>query len=86
MKLTFFTQPECTLCDAAWFVVEKVARAHDVPVEKIDISAPEAADWQARYRHDIPVLHLDGVELCRHRVHERQLRAWLRAALHADRA
>ena len=29
MKLTFFTQPECTLCDAAWFVVEKVARAHD---------------------------------------------------------
>jgi len=78
MKLTFFTQPECSLCDAAWFVVEKVSRALGVPVEVVDISQPDAADWHARYREHIPVVHLDGEEIFRHRVDERRLRDLLK--------
>lgn len=86
LQLTFFTKPDCTLCDAAWFVVDKVARAFGVPVEKIDISQPDAAHWHQQYRNDIPVLHLDGVEIFRHRVHERELRALLRSALRDNNA
>ncbi|HRX83529.1 MAG TPA: glutaredoxin family protein [Phycisphaerae bacterium] len=75
--LTFFTKPECSLCDAAWFVVQKVASAQGVPVEKVDISQPQAEAWRQRYAEHIPVVHLDGVEIFRHRVDERKLRKML---------
>ena len=74
MRLSFFTKPDCTLCVSAWFVVEKVARRFGVTVERVDISAPGAEAWFKQYRHDIPVVHLDGVEIFRHRVSERALR------------
>lgn len=80
MNLIFFTKPECSLCDAAWFVVDKVARAHGVPVERVDISAPESSAWYALYAEHIPVVHLDGVEIFRHRVDERRLRELLARA------
>jgi hypothetical protein len=80
MNLIFFTKPECSLCDAAWFVVDKVARAHGVPVERVDISAPESSAWHALYAEHIPVVHLDGVEIFRHRVDERRLRELLARA------
>jgi hypothetical protein len=80
VKVTFFTKPECSLCDAAWFVVEKVTRGRGVAVERIDISQPGAERWHDLYAEHIPVVHLDGVEVFRHRVDERRLRAMLSRA------
>lgn len=78
LRITFFTKPECSLCDAAWFVVDKVARAAGVPVERINISQEGAAEWRRLYAEHIPVVHLDGAEIFRHHVDERRLRALLK--------
>ena len=37
--MTFFTKPECRLCDAAYFVVAKVCAELNVPIRRVDISA-----------------------------------------------
>lgn len=76
-KLTFFTKQDCGLCEAAWFVIRKVRREIPFECEKVDITAEGNEAWFSRYRHDIPVVHLDGREVLRHRVEERTLRALL---------
>jgi len=78
-RLTFFTRPGCHLCDAALFVVHKVRQAIPFDLELVDISAPGHEAWADQYRDHIPVLHLDGREVLRHRVDERRLRELLRA-------
>ena len=80
-QLTFFTRSDCPLCEAAWFVVVKVADPLGVPVTKVDISAPGSECWASRYACEIPVLHLDGREIFRHHVPERPLRRLLADAL-----
>ena len=42
-------------------------------LEQVDISVPDNSKWHDLYKHDIPVLHLDGKEICRHRVSETDL-------------
>ena len=78
-RVTFFTKPDCTLCRSALFVVEKVRRTTPFELELIDISEPGQEKWFEAYKHDIPVLHLNGKEVFRHRVEERKLRALLNA-------
>lgn len=75
--MTFFTKPDCSLCNAAWFVIRKVQRNLDIEIMTVDITAPGNEEWYQAYRHDIPVVHLDGTEIFRHRVHEGQLRKLL---------
>jgi hypothetical protein len=75
--ITFFAKPECSLCDAAWYVIDRVRRQIAFEVERVDITAVGCETWLAAYCHDIPVVHLDGVEIFRHRVDERRLRELL---------
>lgn len=79
-RITFFTKDCCPLCDAAWFVVQKLRMRHPFDLERIDITAPENARWFALYCNDIPVVHLNGCEVSRHRVEERRLRELLESA------
>ena len=76
-RVTFFTKPDCTLCRSALFVVEKVRRTTPFELELIDISEPGQEEWSEAYKHDIPVLHLNGEEILRHRVDEATLRGLL---------
>ncbi len=76
--VTFFTREDCSLCRAAWFVIERVRGRIDFDVERVDIDAPGNEHWHAAYRHDIPVVHLDGREVFRHRVDEARLVELLR--------
>jgi len=78
-KITFFTKEDCPLCDAAWFVINKLRDAHGCLVERVDITATGNEMWYDRYADHIPVVHLNGREVARHRVSERQLRALLDA-------
>ncbi len=76
-RVTFFTKPDCTLCDGAMFVIRRV-RAHvDFELASVDITAAGNEKWFEAYRHDIPVVHLNGEEVFRHRVDERRLRELL---------
>jgi len=76
--ITFFTRPDCSLCDAALFVLRRVRAAHPFELAVVNIDEPGQESWHAAYRHDIPVVHLNGVEIFRHRIDERCLRAILR--------
>lgn len=78
-KITFFTKACCPLCDSAWFVVNKLRRRIPFEVERIDVAEPGQERWHALYADHIPVIHVNGVEVFRHRVSERELREALEA-------
>ncbi len=73
-RVTFFTKPDCSLCDGALYVVERVRSKIPFELETVDISAAGNEKWFELYHNDIPVVHLDGVEIFRHHVDERRLR------------
>ena len=76
--LTFFTKSDCDLCDAAWFVVQKVVGKRNIPIDIVDLEASGDERWAREYGEHIPVLHVNGKEFCRHRVVEKELRRALR--------
>ncbi len=78
--VTFFTEDGCTLCESAWFVINKLRQRIDFEIERVDITEPQNTKWYALYCNDIPVVHLNGKEVCRHRVSERTLRRLLESA------
>jgi glutaredoxin len=75
--VTFFTKPDCTLCHGALYVVKRVRVDVPFDLEIVDISATGSENWWDAYRNDIPVVHLNGEEIFRHRVDERRLRELL---------
>ncbi|MFQ5492216.1 MAG: glutaredoxin family protein [Phycisphaerae bacterium] len=82
-RITFFTRPDCQLCDAALFVIRKVAASQGgVELRVVDIDQPGDRRWADEYNEHVPVVHLNGREIFRHRVDETVLRRLLRGALH----
>lgn len=79
-RVTFFTKRDCTLCRAALYVIERVRKQIPFELDTVDITAPGQEAWFECYRHHIPVIHLDGNEVFRHRVDERLLRERLAAS------
>lgn len=76
--ITFFTHDECTLCAAALFAVDRVRTRVPAELVIVNIRAPGNERWLAAYGAHIPVVHVDGSEVCRHRVEEAVLERWLR--------
>jgi hypothetical protein len=69
-------KPGCHLCEVMHGVAAPVAAEMGLTLVERDLfSDPEL---EALYRHDIPVLLLDGREVARHRVSAQDLRARLR--------
>ncbi len=83
-RITFFTRPDCSLCHSALYVVERVRRHLPFELEIVDISARGNEKWLDAYREHIPVVHLDGEEIFRHRVDERELKELLRRCGRCD--
>jgi glutaredoxin len=79
MHLVLYAKPRCSLCDRAREAVEDVLDdLHgriEATFEEVDVRADEAL--YARYRHDVPVLAIDGREAFKHRVDEARLAARL---------
>jgi hypothetical protein len=74
--LTLLGKPGCHLCDAMRAVAAPVARDMGLRIDERDVRSD--AELDALYRHDIPILLLDGREVARHRVTADELRARLR--------
>lgn len=70
-KLTLFTKPNCPLCDKALEAIERARGDEPFELEEINILSDLAL--YERYRHDIPVLLLEGEEIFRHRVSASEL-------------
>jgi len=69
--VTLYTKPGCHLCEEAEEVIEAVRSRQPFNLERRNI-LDDAADYE-RYKHDIPVILLNGVEIARHHLTERQL-------------
>jgi len=75
--LVLIGKPGCHLCEVMRGVVAPVAAELGLALSERDVRSDP--DLDALYRHDIPVLLLDGREVARHRVTAADLRARLRA-------
>uniref|UniRef100_A0A665UME6 Glutaredoxin-like protein n=1 Tax=Echeneis naucrates TaxID=173247 RepID=A0A665UME6_ECHNA len=60
--LTLFTKDPCPLCDEAKEALQPFRH------RQVDISLQENKVWFLRYRWDIPVFHLNGRFVMKHRV------------------
>jgi hypothetical protein len=74
--LVLLGKPGCHLCEVMHGVAAPVAAELGLALTERDIRSD--AELDALYRHDIPVLLLDGREVARHRVSAEDLRARLR--------
>jgi thiol-disulfide isomerase/thioredoxin len=67
----------CHLCEEMRAELEPIAARHGMAIEWIDID--EDPLLEARYDERVPVLTLDGVELCQYRLDPRAVYAALGA-------
>lgn len=77
-RVVLYTKPGCHLCDDMREQLDAALRGSDTPVQHVDIAGD--LDVYMRYRHDIPVLLIDGHEVARHRITEAALLEALAAA------
>lgn len=64
--VTFYTKPSCGLCDEAMDVIETAGVLRQFKLEIRNI-LDDLSDYE-RYKHDIPVILVDGREIARHRL------------------
>ncbi len=74
-RVLLYTKPGCHLCDDMRDLVRAVLRDSGVVVAERNIALD--LDEYDRYKHDIPVLMIDGLEVARHRITEAALMAAL---------
>jgi len=64
-RVVLYSGPECTLCARAAIPLERLARREGCDYAEVDIQSDEALI--RRYLLEIPVVTVDGVEVCRGR-------------------
>jgi glutaredoxin len=70
--LTVYSKPDCHLCEDAIAVLESLRTELDFELVELDITTDEAL--HRAYFERIPVLALDGEELCEYFVDEKLVR------------
>lgn len=76
-KVVIYSKPDCHLCDEAKVVIQSAGCSTRFTLEEVNIeSDPEL---KRRYRYDIPVITIDGVEAFRHRVSVEEFRTAIEA-------
>lgn len=66
IRLQLYTRAGCHLCDELLAEAAPILARHGAVVDPVDIDTDPAL--HERYRLSIPVLTLDGWEICRHRL------------------
>jgi glutaredoxin len=77
--ITLFTRPNCHLCDSARHVIEQAAQRTRFNLEIINIDAEGQQHWLDQYDHHVPVIHIHGREIARHKLDPGTLRQHLHA-------
>ena len=73
-QLILYTKPGCHLCDEMKQEIQQAGCAELYSLDEVNI---ETDSDLARYRDEIPVLLIDGVEAFRHRLRAADFRARL---------
>jgi glutaredoxin len=71
MRIQLLGKPECHLCDEAKRVVQTVCARLALPWEQINIE--DDADLFERYKHEIPVLLIEGKKAFKFHIEEKAL-------------
>ena len=66
MKVVIYSRPGCHLCDEAKAAIQEADCPSQFTLEEVNIESDPGL--LQRYRYDIPVITIDGVEAFRHRV------------------
>ena len=69
--ITLYTKLGCHLCEVVEATIAAVGRKKKFILVRRDISE-DLADYE-KYKHDVPVVLVDGVEIARHRMLEEEL-------------
>jgi glutaredoxin len=77
-RVVLYTKPGCRLCEKMKAEMKRADVDNLYTLEEIDIEKDEAL-W-ARYRYEIPVLLINGVEAFRHRLNAAEFKARLTSA------
>lgn len=80
-QVTLFTKEGCTLCDKVKDVLKEFQEEIPHSLDQIDITDEAHSEWQAKYKHDIPVCHLNGQYWLKHRTTAGEVRAGLLEAV-----
>jgi glutaredoxin len=64
--VVIYSRPGCHLCDVAKVVIQNAGVSHLFTLEEINIESD--GELLRKYKYDIPVVLIDGVEAFRHRV------------------
>ena len=75
-RIILYSKPGCHLCEVMKKEMASADCAELYELEEINIESN--AELFARYRHDIPVLMIDGVEAFRHRLTAVSFRDYLK--------
>ena len=74
-RVTLYTKPGCGLCEEAEDVIRSVRARRPFELELRNIL--DDFDEYERYKHDIPVVLVNGREIARHHMTEAQFEAGL---------
>jgi glutaredoxin len=67
-----YSRPGCHLCDEAKAVIQNAGCNESFTLEEINIESDE--ELLRKYKYDIPVVTIDGVEAFRHRVYAEEFK------------
>ena len=68
-----YSRPGCHLCEEAKAAILSSGCSDQIVLEEINIDSDD--ELQRKYRYDIPVIAIDGVETFIHRVDPKEFRA-----------
>lgn len=70
--IIIYSRPGCHLCDEAKAAIQNAGCSDRFTLEEINIESDE--ELLRKYKYDIPVITIDGVEAFRHRVNVDQFK------------
>lgn len=65
-NVIIYSRPGCHLCDEAKIAIRNSGCSDRFTLEEVNIESDQ--ELLRKYKHDIPVITIDGVEAFRHRV------------------
>ena len=79
IRVVLYTKARCSLCEEMKTEMKKAGVDDLYTLEEVDIE--KDAELFSRYRYDIPVLCINGVEAFRHRLTAESLKSYLTSLL-----
>jgi len=83
-QVTLYSKPGCHLCEEMKSEIARANCAEAFDLKEVNIESE--AELFARYRYDIPVLNINGVDIFKHRLRAREFRAYVTDLLHHPKA